>query len=160
MTTLEQGIGGWLFSTDTARERAERKAAAAKRRALRYRARPDGTIEQSQTVAPLGDGWAKTPKQARTMAARLLPPPQSVELPVILLPAPPRYRRDRQRCGAKTRKGTPCQAAGTGRGGRCKNHGGKSTGPRTPEGRQRSMEGLRAWHATRDIRQLSAPKMA
>jgi len=37
------------------------------------------------------------------------------------------------RCGAKTRRGTPCQAPAM-KNGRCRLHGGKSTGPRTPEG--------------------------
>src|SRR5262245_7422105 len=40
------------------------------------------------------------------------------------------------RCGAKTRKGTACQAPAM-RNGRCQFHGGKSTGPRTPEGIER-----------------------
>ncbi|WP_432698661.1 HGGxSTG domain-containing protein [Marinobacterium sp. YM272] len=43
------------------------------------------------------------------------------------------------KCGAKTRKGTPCSNDGTAYpNGRCKFHGGASTGPRTPEGRKRS----------------------
>ncbi|MBM3196266.1 MAG: hypothetical protein FJZ62_05930 [Chlamydiae bacterium] len=39
------------------------------------------------------------------------------------------------RCGAKTktRNGEPCRN-GRIRGGRCRMHGGKSTGPKTPEG--------------------------
>ena len=41
------------------------------------------------------------------------------------------------RCGAKTRKGTPCKAPAMSNG-RCRMHGGKSTGPRTPEGLERS----------------------
>jgi len=42
-----------------------------------------------------------------------------------------------QRCRAKTRKGTPCQnPVVTGRN-RCRMHGGKSTGPRTAEGKAR-----------------------
>ena len=41
-----------------------------------------------------------------------------------------------QRCGAKTRKGTPCQRPAYKRNGRCGLHGGKSTGARTPEGLQ------------------------
>ena len=40
-------------------------------------------------------------------------------------------------CGAKTRKGTPCKAPAMANG-RCRMHGGKSTGPRTPEGLERS----------------------
>ena len=41
------------------------------------------------------------------------------------------------RCGAKTRKGTPCKAPAM-KNGRCRMHGGKSTGPRTPEGLERT----------------------
>ena len=39
-----------------------------------------------------------------------------------------------QRCGAKTRKGKPCRAPAKQPVGRCKVHGGVSTGPRTKEG--------------------------
>jgi hypothetical protein len=42
------------------------------------------------------------------------------------------------RCGARSkRSGKPCQGAAMPNG-RCKFHGGKSTGPRTPEGLERS----------------------
>jgi hypothetical protein len=42
-----------------------------------------------------------------------------------------------QRCGAKTRSGTTCKnPAVTGKA-RCRMHGGKSTGAKTPEGRAR-----------------------
>src|SRR5215472_12303404 len=46
------------------------------------------------------------------------------------------------RCGAKTRRGTPCQASAiwstrSRRYTRCKNHGGLSTGPKTAEGIER-----------------------
>ena len=45
-------------------------------------------------------------------------------------------------CGAKTRAGTPCKnPAATGKA-RCRLHGGRSTGARTPEGRAK----LRALH--------------
>jgi len=40
------------------------------------------------------------------------------------------------RCGAKTRKGMPCQSPAMPNG-RCRMHGGASTGPRTPEGLER-----------------------
>jgi len=40
-------------------------------------------------------------------------------------------------CGAKTRVGHPCRRKGSGAGGRCLLHGGRSTGPRTIEGRER-----------------------
>ena len=39
-----------------------------------------------------------------------------------------------QRCGAKTRRGTPCKRPANKRNGRCRLHGGASTGPRTKEG--------------------------
>jgi len=39
-----------------------------------------------------------------------------------------------QRCGAKTRKGTPCQRPARLPVGRCRLHGGASTGPRTKGG--------------------------
>lgn len=46
-------------------------------------------------------------------------------------------------CGAYARStGRPCQAKAM-RNGRCKNHGGMSTGPRTPEGRQAIAEATR-----------------
>ena len=42
-----------------------------------------------------------------------------------------------ERCLAKTRKGTLCQRAAYKHNGRCRLHGGLSTGARTPEGLQR-----------------------
>lgn len=41
------------------------------------------------------------------------------------------------RCGAKTRRGTSCKAPAMANG-RCRMHGGRSTGPRTQEGLERS----------------------
>jgi hypothetical protein len=41
-------------------------------------------------------------------------------------------------CGAKTRAGTPCKQKGIYGNGRCKLHGGLSTGPRTKRGKRRS----------------------
>ena len=40
-----------------------------------------------------------------------------------------------QRCSAKTRRGTPCQSPANKRNGRCRLHGGRSTGPKSAEGR-------------------------
>jgi hypothetical protein len=42
-----------------------------------------------------------------------------------------------QRCEARTRRGTLCQRPGTKRNGKCRLHGGRSTGPTTKEGRAR-----------------------
>jgi hypothetical protein len=48
-----------------------------------------------------------------------------------------------QKCGALTRKGTPCRCKPLPGKRRCKFHGGASTGPKTPEGRERIAEAQR-----------------
>lgn len=48
---------------------------------------------------------------------------------------------EKQICGAKTRKGSACQKAGTGKNGRCRLHGGKSTGPKDREKHSASLRG-------------------
>ena len=54
-------------------------------------------------------------------------------------------------CGARTRKGQPCCMRSEPGRTRCKLHGGKSTGPKTPEGRAKIAEAQRrrwaAWRA-------------
>lgn len=47
-------------------------------------------------------------------------------------------------CGARNRKGQPCGCKLLYPNGRCRFHGGPSTGPKTPEGKQRSLAALRA----------------
>jgi len=64
------------------------------------------------------------------------------------------------RCGARTRRDTPCRQPAMPNG-RCKMHGGKSTGPRTPEGLGRSRRsnwkhGARSAEAIADKRQARA----
>ena len=50
----------------------------------------------------------------------------------------------RKLCGAFARStGKPCQAPGNGRGGRCKLHGGMSTGPKTEQGWRRLQEAMK-----------------
>lgn len=51
----------------------------------------------------------------------------------------------RQRCGARTRSpdGAPCKSKVVKDSARCRLHGGLSTGPRTPEGKQRCIQGVR-----------------
>jgi hypothetical protein len=60
-------------------------------------------------------------------------------------------KRERLRCGARCRDGSPCQAPtvwnkGLDRpvNGRCRMHGGLSTGPNTEEGRRRIAESNRS----------------
>jgi len=48
-------------------------------------------------------------------------------------------------CGAKTRKGTPCKNTRLFPNGRCKNHGGLSTGPKTEAGKAKAMQNLLSW---------------
>lgn len=47
-----------------------------------------------------------------------------------------------EKCEAKTRAGTPCQCKAL-TNGRCKYHGGLSTGPRTAEGKMKSAANMR-----------------
>ena len=62
----------------------------------------------------------------------------------------------RPQCGARCRDGHPCEApavwsasTGAARNGRCRMHGGLSTGPRTVEGRARVAAATRAANLTR-----------
>lgn len=57
----------------------------------------------------------------------------------------------RPKCGARTKRdGKPCQAKVIPNRTRCKWHGGLSTGPRTPEGRERCRQAvLRRWAMVR-----------
>lgn len=47
-------------------------------------------------------------------------------------------KNDQDICRAKTREGTPCKRKDLLKGGRCRLHGGLSTGPKTLEGKRRS----------------------
>lgn len=73
-------------------------------------------------------------------------------------------RRLRPRCGARCRDGHPCQAPAVWdrrrnrpRNGRCRMHGGLSTGPRTPEGKARIAASNRRRAKTRGSRQSACP---
>lgn len=65
-----------------------------------------------------------TPDEPKHRAPRLPPRPYNPTVP-------------NQICGARTRAGTPCQSRTLYRSGRCKNHGGMSTGPKSAEGKAR-----------------------
>jgi hypothetical protein len=45
-------------------------------------------------------------------------------------------------CGARTRKGAPCQSKRLRAGRRCRFHGGKSSGAKTPEGKARAVDAM------------------
>jgi hypothetical protein len=70
-------------------------------------------------------------------------------------------RRDRNhgpRCGAKTRTGEPCKRKPELGKRRCRNHGGCSTGARTPEGRARALAALELGRKTQRLRRSAAPR--
>lgn len=52
-------------------------------------------------------------------------------------------RKNRLKCGARTRSGDPCRAPAVRGKARCRLHGGLSTGPKTEEGRARVRDGYR-----------------
>lgn len=56
-----------------------------------------------------------------------------------------------ERCGAKTRHGSNCARFPAAGRARCRLHGGASTGPRTPEGRQRVGDAARARYVAASI---------
>lgn len=58
------------------------------------------------------------------------------------VPSFPRYLRGLT-CGAIKKNGKACGMTTLGANGRCKFHGGASTGPRTPEGRAKALENLK-----------------
>lgn len=77
------------------------------------------------------------------------PPPAGMGLAMASLGIAPGVVRSlttapRSTCQARTRRNTPCKALALGNG-RCRNHGGLSTGPRTAEGWERTRAGYRAW---------------
>jgi hypothetical protein len=59
-------------------------------------------------------------------------------------------RAERPRCGARTRTGSPCKRPGL-RNGRCPNHGGLSSGPKTKAGKRRiAFAQKQRWKAYRE----------
>ena len=62
------------------------------------------------------------------------------------------------RCEAKTRAGTPCKRKDIYRNGRCKFHGGRSSGAKTAEGKARQLAGYRHWQEGQ--RKLRTDKIA
>ncbi|MEJ7814787.1 MAG: HGGxSTG domain-containing protein [Rubrobacter sp.] len=69
-----------------------------------------------------------------------------------------RTKRERPRCGSRCRDGSPCEASPVWDrlvdrpvNGRCRMHGGLSTGPKTEEGRRRIAESNRARSSRPDV---------
>lgn len=76
--------------------------------------------------------------------------------PLIRHGVPLKYRMlpFRATCGAKTRSGTPCRCFALANG-RCRLHGGVSTGPKTEEGMARTRAGYAAWRERQRAAKLS-----
>jgi hypothetical protein len=63
-------------------------------------------------------------------------------------------RSDWPRCGAHCKStGNPCRARALANG-RCKYHGGLSTGPKSPEGKARALANLKQFRRPRYLRQI------
>ena len=74
------------------------------------------------------------------------------ELAVALTASASSDKDANQRCGAQTRKDSPCRCKPLPGKRRCKFHGGMSTGPKTPEGRERIAEAQRRrWAEYRNV---------
>lgn len=84
-----------------------------------------------EPAPPRRNLWAE--REAALIAAIAATPPRKAETAA----------KRRVRCGAKTRKGTPCRCKSEPGKRRCKFHGGMSTGARTEEGRERIREAQR-----------------
>ncbi len=67
-------------------------------------------------------------------------------------------KKGRALCGARTRKGTPCKARCVADRGRCRLHGGLSSGPKTAEGRARISESNRRRAERRRLATGISPK--
>jgi hypothetical protein len=69
-----------------------------------------------------------------------------------------RRARNAARCGAETRTGAPCKRRPEPGNARCRNRGGASTGPRTPEGRERALAARECRRETQRLRAARRPE--
>lgn len=83
----------------------------------------------------------RLPPHRKSLERRLLKLAERGEFDLVLQEL---HRFAASRCGAKTRRGTPCKRKGL-KSGRCPNHGGLSTGAKTPEGKLRALANLRQY---------------
>jgi hypothetical protein len=91
----------------------------------------DGFASQPNDRGVTAGGWSKMSDEP---LAREREPIERVRVRLAALV----MANAASRCGARSKRtGKPCQGAAMPNG-RCKFHGGKSTGPRTPEGLERS----------------------
>jgi hypothetical protein len=95
----------------------------------------------THSMSPTKTRWQRSARTLRTLENRLDQVGSYDEAMHELL------RFKATRCGARTRLGRPCRRKKLPNG-RCRNHGGMSTGPRTPEGLRRSLQNLKQYRST------------
>ena len=100
-------------------------------------------LEQSARQRQFEDWAAQLPDDERRILHRIHAKRRqaAIDNGRHYLPRRPSYLRNLT-CGARTQAGEPCRMTGLFANGRCVWHGGKSTGPRTPDGRARALENL------------------
>ncbi len=105
------------------------------------------TVKHWEAKTGIIGGWA-VGRFLAAFAAENIKPVWAWDLPFP--PPAPIVPRRRPKCGARNRKGEPCSARALPGKRRCKFHGGMSTGPKTPAGRNRIAEAQRQrWKAWR-----------
>lgn len=70
------------------------------------------------------------------------------------------WPRERERCEARTRSGAPCRAPANPKNGRCKLHGGASTGPKSAEAREAARQRMLALNERRRAARAGIPQPA
>ena len=114
-------------------------------------------------VPPTGDSKSRTSFTSQTLSWRQTNAPHFIRKRLTqnspkTLTLPPRRVTLLPRCGAKTRTGTPCHRKSLANG-RCRNHGGLSSGPKSTEGRERIADAQRwrweRWRSQRSVTESS-----
>ncbi len=105
------------------------------------------TVKYHERQAYFVGGWAIDRCIEAFEAAAI--EPQGVLSPVAIC-----HPLKAETCGAKTRAGAPCRQRPIAARTRCRLHGGKSTGPKTAEGRERIAEGQRVRRVQERIRRF------
>ncbi|WP_372615239.1 HGGxSTG domain-containing protein [Aquicoccus sp.] len=152
MARLEQGLGQRVLA---------RRAGVTHKAVGYWEAKPDLDLHGyaiKRIMAALGLAGGEFSDYYTRARGRVLHPDGMFHLLTAFAPGMSRrlckriaYRR--VTCGATTRKGTPCRAKSEPGRTRCKFHGGRSTGPRTEEGRARiAAAQRRRWERWRNAR--------